>query len=274
MARPSKKFILIIFPILVSLMGIYSFVEPYWMEEKTYVISDSDIPVSFEGMTVVFLTDIHHGPYFSRSRIRTLVDRVNRLEPDIVLLGGDYVEGHPKYIEPCFEELSRLRAAYGVYGVLGNHDHWQGAQASREAMARAKIKSIDNAAFWVDKGDERIKIGGVGDHCEDVQHLEPTVSDVSADDFTVLVTHSPDYIEEMENNKVDLAFAGHTHGGQVTFFGLFAIKLVTDYGEKYRTGLVSTRGVKTIVSNGIGMTNLPIRFFARPQIVIAVLKSE
>lgn len=273
MARPGKRIILLLL-ILASSIGVYSFIEPYWLEEKTYVISDSDIPASFDGTKVVFLTDIHHGPLFSRSRIRNLVDRVNRLRPDIVLLGGDYVEGHPKYIEPCFEELSRLRAAYGVYGVLGNHDHWQGARRTAEEMARAGIKSIDNGAFWVEKGGERIKVGGVGDHCEDVQHLEPTVADVSVDDFVMLVTHSPDYVEEMEMGKVDLAFAGHTHGGQVTFFGLFALKLVTDYGEKYRTGMVSTRGMKTIVSNGIGVTNLPIRFFARPQIVVAVLDTE
>lgn len=272
MTKPRKRSILKTLLILALLMGIYSFIEPYWMQQKTYTISDPDILPSFNGFKVVFLTDIHHGPLFSRSRIRNLVDKVNRLEPDVVLLGGDYVEGDPKYIEPCFEELGRLRTPYGVYGVLGNHDHWQGARKSREAMARVGIRSIDNGAFWVEKGDERIKIGGVGDHCEDVQHLEPTVSDASVDDFVVVVTHSPDYVEEMEKGKVDLVFAGHTHGGQVTFFGLFALKLVTDYGEKYRTGLVSSLGLETIVSNGIGMTNLPIRFFARPQIVVAVLK--
>lgn len=181
--------------IIAALLLAYTFIEPYWLKTKTYTIASPEVPACFQKTKIVFLSDIHHGPFFSVKRLRKLVEKVNRLEPDIILLGGDYVHRDPKYIAPCFRELSRLKAPLGVYGVLGNHDHWE-----------------------------------------------------------------------------DLVFAGHTHGGQVTFFGLWAPLVPSQYGQKYRTGLISVGDIRVIVTNGIGTITPPVRFFARPQIIVAVLE--
>ncbi len=264
--------VLAIFAGICLIAGAYSLFEPYWIEQKNYILSDTQIPQSFKGLKIVFLSDIHHGLFFSRSRLKNLVNQVNWINPDIILLGGDYVMWSGNYMKPCFEELANLKAALGVYAVLGNHDHWMGAPETREAITRTGIGNIDNGSFWITKGNQRIKIGGVGDHCEDIQVLEKTIDDVSDSDFVVLVSHSPDYAEEMECSKVDLMFSGHTHGGQVTFFSLFALKVPSDYGQKYRTGLVQKGNLRVIVSNGVGTVALPIRFFARPQIVSVILK--
>jgi predicted MPP superfamily phosphohydrolase len=245
--------------------------EPYWVEKKQYVINNNEIPEMFDGMKIVFLTDIHHGVFFSRARVRNIVNSVNRLDADIVLLGGDYVEGSPRYIQPCFNELGLLRAKYGVFGVLGNHDHWQGADSCRKEMQKSGIRSIDNNAYWIYKNGQRLRLGGVGDHCEDKQYLERTTDSVSTSDFVVLVSHSPDYAMEITSDKVDCIFSGHTHGGQITLFGLYAPKVPSRYKQKLRTGLVSVNQMKVIISNGIGTALLPLRFFARPQIVIAEL---
>lgn len=258
--------------VLLVIAVMYPFIEPYWIEEKVYHISRSDIPSAFNDTKIVFLTDIHHGRFFSRSRVARVVDQVNKLKPELILLGGDYVEGSPKYIDDFFEELGRLHAP--VFGVLGNHDHWQGAERTRKAMLRRKIHSIDNAAFWVRKNGQRIRVGGVGDHCEDVQHLNRTVDSAELSDFVILVSHSPDYVQEIKSDKVDLVLAGHTHGGQVTFFGVYGPKVPSHYGQKFRTGSVMINKMQMIVSNGIGTTLFPIRFFARPQIVIIHLHAE
>jgi predicted MPP superfamily phosphohydrolase len=138
-------------------------------------------------------------------------------------------------------------------------------------MAGAGIRLIDNEAYWLEKNGGRIKVGGVGDYLEDIQDIEPTIADVNKNDFVVLVTHNPDYVEEMGTDKVDLVLAGHNHGGQVTFFGLWAPILPSKYGQKYRTGIVEVDGAKVIVSNGVGTITPPVRFFARPQIIIVDL---
>ncbi|HEX2953396.1 MAG TPA: metallophosphoesterase, partial [Bacillota bacterium] len=119
----------------------------------------------------------------------------------------------------------------------------------------------------------RIKIGGVGDYFTDFQYIEPTVGDVTAHDFVILVSHNPDYIETLHTRKIDLMLSGHTHGGQVTVFGLWAPRIPSRYGQKFRTGVIRMNHIELLVSNGVGTEGLPIRFFARPQIVTVILRS-
>lgn len=252
----------------------WALLEPHCLTVSEVRIVDADLPAAFDGLRVAFLTDIHHGPYFSIDRVAHAVNRTNQLQPDVILLGGDYVHRDAAYIEPCFGELARLKAPLGVYGVLGNHDHWEGAVETSESMVRAGIEWINNRSVWVERGNQRIKVGGVGDLWEGTQDLEATIGDASTHDFVVLVSHNPDYVEQLWASKVDLVFSGHTHGGQVTLFGLWAPFVPSDYGQKYRTGVVRTDLTTAVVSNGIGTITPPVRFFAPPQIVLAILERE
>lgn len=260
----------LLFLLLFTLFA-YMIFEPYWLEKRNYLIENNGIPRAFNGTKIVFMTDIHHGVFYSKARLRKVVEDVNRLKPDVVLLGGDYVEGSSRFIQPCFDELKKLQAVNGVYGVLGNHDHWQGADSCRHAMAAAGIKSIDNGAYWITKNGMRMRVGGVGDHCEDKQYPERTIDGVTISDFVIMVSHSPDYAMEIVTDKIDCFFSGHTHGGQLTLFGMYAPRVPSRYKQKLRTGLVNVNKSQVIVSNGIGTAFLPMRFFARPQVVIAEL---
>lgn len=260
--------------IVLGLLLIYTLVEPHWLEQKIYTIASPEIPASFHNMKIVFLSDLHHGAFLSINRLKRVVEKVNRLAPDLVLLGGDYLYGSAKHLNPCFRELAKLKATFGVYGVLGNHEHRKGPDLARQCMAEAGIHLLDNRAYWLEKEGEKIKVGGVGDYYHDTPDLTPTVQDVTAADFVILVTHNPDYVEEMETDKIDLVFAGHTHGGQVTLFGLWAPLTHSRYGQKYRTGLVSRGKMSVIVSNGVGTIIPPVRFFARPQIIMVELKRK
>ncbi len=260
--------------LLATLLVAYSLLEPYWLTVREVHIVDPDLPVAFEGTRIAFLTDIHHGPYFSLARVRKAVEMANQLQADIILLGGDYVFASPEYIGPCFAELARLEATLGSFGVLGNHDHWQDAVLTSEKMVEAGIEWVNNRAVWVERDGQRIKIGGVGDLWEGSQDLMPTTGDVGEEDFVVLVSHNPDYVERMATGKVDLVFAGHTHGGQVTLFGLWAPFVPSAYGQRYRSGVVDAGFTTVIVSNGIGTIPPPVRFFARPEIVLVHLHRE
>ncbi len=253
------------------LIVAYAFLEPHWLTVREVHITDPDVPPAFDGIKIAFLADIHHGPQFSRARVAHAVDRTNQLRPDIILLGGDYVFGDPSYIVPCFKELARLQAPLGTLGVLGNHDHWQGAVLTSESMIGAGIEWINNRAQWVVRSGQRIRIGGVGDLWEGSQDIAATVGDAKDEDLVMLVSHNPDYVETLSTAAVDLVFSGHTHGGQVTFLGLWAPFVPSQYGQKYRSGVVNTPRTTTIVSNGIGTIPPPVRFFARPEIVLVYL---
>lgn len=250
----------------------YSFIEPFFVEEKIDIVRDSDLPDSFVGKEIVFVSDIHHDRFFTRSRVAAMVAEVNALEPDIIILGGDYVYGDRKYIEPVFEELGKLEAPMGVFGVIGNHDDYEDYDLTLSSMAGAGITPLDNRAEWLRVGEEKIKLAGIDWYFTYQPDITPLIKDVSADDFVLLVSHTPDFAEELDTDRIDLMLSGHTHGGEVTFFGLWAPYIPSDYGQKYRTGLITTDKTTVLVSNGVGNSFLPIRFFARPQINVVVLE--
>lgn len=265
-----KRWILIIFIAALA----YMFLESYMLFVKTVDLKDSDIPLPFDGKKIVFVSDIHHGPHFSKKRIGNLVKRINGLKPDIILLGGDYVESNAQYIKPCFEELQNLNAPLGVYGVLGNHDHWEDVSMVEEEMKKAGITLLKNKAKWVTVKDGGIKIGGVDDLYFGRKDIGPTVNDVQEEDFVILLSHNPDYADKIKNNKIDLVLSGHTHGGQITLFGLWAPYIPSNFGQKYRSGMVETDYTKVYVSKGVGTNVFPLRFFAHPEITVINLKKE
>ncbi len=279
---------------VLILLLVYSAIEPLLLRVRPVEIVSSDLPPTFDGLTIAFLTDIHHGPFFSRERVRHLVLRTNALAPDLILLGGDYVHRSSRYTVPVFKELAGLTAPLGVFGVLGNHDHWEDADLSRQAMAQAGIHALDNSALWLERGDdvrqrggggeakrgddenrghERIRLGGVADLLTDDPQWAPALDGTTAGDFVLVVAHNPDLAETLRDDHVDLMLSGHTHGGQVTAFGLWAPLIPSRYGQKYRTGLVSAPHTNVLVSNGIGTITPPLRFFAAPEIVLVTLRA-
>ena len=253
------------------LIAAQMLLEPHWLRVREITFAHPDVPAAFHGVRIALVTDIHHGPTFSRQRVRHTVDFTNRLAPDLIVLAGDYVYKGARFIAPCFEELARLQAPLGVYGVLGNHDHWMGARESSEAMMAAGIGWLVNQAVWLERDGARIRLGGVDDLWEGVQRPGATTAEALDGDLVILLSHHPDYAEELNDPRVDLMLSGHTHGGQVTFFGKWAPLVPSRFGQRYRSGVVQVGSLTVVVSHGVGTINPPVRFFARPEIVVITL---
>jgi len=242
------------------------------------IVTSNEIPAAFDGFKIAFITDLHHGTWFSADLRDQVVKLVEKESPDMIVFGGDYTSGQPDKIAECFEAMKRLSAPFGMFGVLGNHD---GSKTAR-AMQNAGIKLLDNDALWIEKNGQRIRLGGIADILTGMPSMEPLKKDgLRKDDFAILISHNPDYLEaflrEEDQNMVDLMLSGHTHGGQITFFGLYAPKKMTRYGNKYLSGvarLSPASNAIVITSNGVGTVGLPLRFFAPPQIRIVELKKH
>ncbi|MGB9594408.1 MAG: metallophosphoesterase, partial [Anaerolineae bacterium] len=91
-------------------------------------------------------------------------------------------------------------------------------------------------------------------------------------DFVILLSHNPDYAERLITRDIDLMLSGHTHGGQVTLFGLWAAAVPSAYGQKYRGGFVRTEHTLVYVTTGVGTITPPVRFWARPEVVLITLE--
>ncbi|PKK89748.1 MAG: metallophosphoesterase [Candidatus Wallbacteria bacterium HGW-Wallbacteria-1] len=257
--------------IVGCILFLYTLAEPYWLKIKRVEICNSEIPDSFVGTRIVFLADLHHGPCFSIERVKSVVKMVNSLKPDIILLGGDYVHQSTQYIAPVFSVLANLKARLFKGGVLGNHDHWESAKLTRTEMKKAGITLLDNDARWIEQKGERIRIGGVGDLWEDQQFPEMTIEEVRKTDFTVLLSHNPDYFPKIRDKRIDLVLSGHTHGGQVTLFGLWA-PIIPIGHRKYWRGYFRNVHSSLLVTTGVGTIFPPVRFFCRPEIMEITLK--
>jgi uncharacterized protein len=265
-----KKMLIAIFMVITILLA-YMLIEPYLLDTKKVVIESNQIPAEFNGKKIVFLSDIHYGPFFDQERVDNLVDQVNSLHPDLILLGGDYIDGGSVYINPVFKSLSRLKAPLGVYAVLGNSDP---QYLTLKTIKTSGITYIGNKGEWIEENGSKIRVGGVGDFNNGDQIQRATTAAVDPQDFVILLTHNPDYFPEVDKTKIDVVLSGHTHGGQVTFFGLWAPVVRSIYGQKYRTGIIKEDNSTLIVSNGIGTSVLPLRFFTRPQIIVLELKKK
>jgi uncharacterized protein len=263
---------------VVVAVAAYSYSETYRVEVKGYTFSSPDVPAAFDGTRVVLLTDIHRSFFFSQERLIALVDRVNAMDPDLIVLGGDYVYGSKDLEAAAFAELARLQAPLGTFAVLGNHDydHPRGDRndpaPAIEAATKAGVALLDNSGVWIEKSGQRIRLGGVSDLQQGHPNVVPAVDGAVASDLVLLVSHEPDFAEALRPGVVDLVLSGHTHGGQITLFGLWAPLPGSIHGQKYRTGMVLNEETTVIVSNGVGTIFPPLRFFARPQIVVVTLR--
>lgn len=249
------KFILIILVILF----VYSvIIEPNILTVKRVEISDEKL----KGLRIVFASDFHFKPY-EKYRLTRIVKKINAQNPDIILLGGDYVNGHKKGntldIEIISKGLGSLKSKYGAFVVMGNHDGWQGKKEIIDAFEAAGINVLENSSRSFDK----FTVAGV----EDLQTGNPDIKKAFAGvkSPAILLTHTPDMIDEIPQDAV-LTLAGHTHGGQVVLHKPLIVP--SKYGTKYAYGLFEVNGKKIFVSRGLGTSILPLRFNCFPEIVV------
>lgn len=255
----------------VMSVGSYScLLEPRWIEIKNISINVHALPKRFEGMTIAQLSDIHHCKYVSREFIKNCVRKVNALSPDIVALTGDFVYGSKEFISSVAEELSELKAKEGVFAVLGNHDN---KDETTGALAEKGIRVLINEHIPLYRKKDYLFIAGVDDLWAGKLNIETTLNGTD-DKPKLLLCHNPDAIEKIKHTNVDFVMAGHTHGGQVCL-PLYGPPVVySKFGARYASGLFHEGKTIMYVNKGIGVSNFPIRFFARPEITLFTLQNS
>ena len=249
----------------------YPFLEAKWCRVTRRAVALPNLPKAFDGMTIAFLADVHHGPFVPISYVRDIVAMTNDLRPDMVLLGGDYCHRGPRFIAPAIEELGKLRAPMGRFAVLGNHDHWDGLEESIDSLEAAGIPLLRNSGTWVEKGSGRLRVGGVGDLWCDTQDIAAALGDATVRDATIVLSHNPDVAETLRDPRVGLMLGGHNHGGQVVMPVLGAPWVSSAYGQKYIQGLVRGPACQVYITRGVGTVGPPGRMNCRPEVVLLTL---
>ncbi|QEL14497.1 metallophosphoesterase [Limnoglobus roseus] len=251
----------------------YGFYEAVHVRVERPTVTLSRLPKTFDGLRVAFLSDILHGPYTEADHLTTIVRTTRMLDPDLILLGGDYALRDRRHIGPCFAELGKLRAPLGVFGVLGTHDYRLGVDETRAEMDRAKIVELTNAGVNLKRGEDRFWLAGVDDMEAGRPELNDALRGIPYGDACVLLSHNPAFADTIQGNRVDLVLSGATHGGQVRLPLVGSPWLYSETDRKYRAGLVQAPETRVYVSRGLGVSGLPVRFHCRPELTLLTLRS-
>ena len=238
---------------------------------KEYTVESEKIPPCFDGYKVAFISDIHYPSLFGKKRLPKLVRSLKNIAPDILLMGGDYVTDNDS-IDALFTALSAAEPSHGTYAVLGNHERKNAALIER-SMNRYGIELLTDERVQLCKDSCAIFLVGVRDGFA-VDTIAPRlVNEASDSAFVILLVHTPDYAER-SLSTADLVLSGHTHGGQVSLFGLYTPVKNTAYGTRFLRGYNQTAlGTTVITTNGVGTSRKKVRFCVPSEIVVITLRS-
>lgn len=263
-AQPKVRLTFTLLFALLSLCTLYAaFVEPNWLEVTKVDLTTAKLP---EGiwLTIVQLSDLHST---GQERLEKRLPKiVNDTHPDLICLTGDYLNSHNGV--PVVQKLVRqLKAKHGIFAVMGNWDVWYFADVP--IFEGTQVEVLDGEGVRLKVNGCWVYIAGISVGNEGA--LEQSLRKQQPTDFTVLLYHSPDLIENAAKLGVDLYLSGHTHGGQevaLPFYG--AIITLSRYGKRFERGLHQVSSTTMYVNRGIGFEGgfLPLRFCSRPEVTV------
>lgn len=243
-------------------------------EVKNVTVEIPELPSAARGMKIVWLTDLHIDSMSDTERVELLVAKVNSLDADLVLLGGDCIDGSVAALGEKLRPLAKLKAKYGVFGVPGNHEYYSGYN---EWMAffenECKVKMLVNSSCRPGGG---ITLAGVGDPVGEKRgnpavNFRQTFKNISEDEFVLLMAHRPGIAHTSSKMEVMLQLSGHTHGGMV--WGL--AQIVQRLNGGFVSGQYKLGKTRLYVSNGTGIwSGFPIRLGYPSEITLIELERD
>ncbi|MCV0424481.1 MAG: metallophosphoesterase [Roseibium sp.] len=285
-------------------------IEPFRLRIQQYNLTPSRWPDDL-ALKVALIADPHVcDPWMKLDRVRFIVERTNALKPDIILMLGDYVASHKWQYEPIPHQawadlFGDLSAPLGTHAILGNHDWWDDRDAQLagagptkygQALINAGIELYQNRAERIEKDGKAFWLAGLDDQIalrpirkikrygwRGLDDLGGTLNQVTDDAPVLLMAHEPDIFSRVPD-RVSLTLSGHTHGGQINWFG-YKPAFPAKHGKKYAYGhIVETTGTTLsrhlalateprhlVVSGGLGCSLVPVRFGVPPEITVVNL---
>lgn len=264
-------FILITIIFATSLLIYMAKIEPNMLIARNYNIQ-IDENKEPSNIKIVQFTDTQLGQFYSLSQLEQAVNKINEQDPDIVLFTGDLIDKANQYkdIDKVTSIMSNINSKLGKYAVWGNHDYGSGGHKYYEnIMTNSGFKVLVNETVSISiNKDKNITISGLDEVMFGKPDAKHIIKMTNSDDVNILMLHEPDLISEFKDSNIDLAVAGHSHGGQVALPFIGAI-VTPPFGEKYTKGFyeISDR-TKLYVNSGLGNTRSPFRLMNIPEISV------
>lgn len=248
--------------IVAILAGLYArFIEPKRLETTLLDLATGNDP-----LTIAFVTDTHVGPHFSGSDLEPTIRELERIQPDVILFGGDFICESPRFLADLEQPLQRMTAtaSLGCWGIWGNHDLANIRQRVEPVLERCGVRMLRNESAAL-RGD--LWVVGVDDVLLGKADLERSFAGVPDGARVIALWHEPDTAAQVVPYNPLLMLSGHTHGGQVRL-PVIGELATPSLGKRYVAGQFDVNGMMLYVSRGIGMYRPPVRFHCRPELLV------
>jgi uncharacterized protein len=239
------------------------------------------LPASLDGFSIAQISDIHAGVFMEEWELLPYIERVNELEPDIIVVTGDIISWGTNYIKPVVNALGRLKAKKAVHAVMGNHDFYGNPDELCSLLEGAGVQSLRNQWVTIGAGDsaKAAYLAGVDDiwatkyFKKQTISLERVLSGIPQDGFKILLCHNPMIFDEATQHGIHLTLSGHTHGGQIILpfpngHQLSMARLI--YPRDY--GLYKSADSYLYINRGLGVIGPPLRINCPREITRIVLR--
>lgn len=278
----SKKYIIL--ASIIVLLGCFSYFQNNSIVISKYNVASNKLPKVFDNFKIVQISDLHNKVFYKDNN--TLVKKIESQNPDIIVITGDLVDRRKYNEENALSFIDKISSIAPIYYVNGNHEGWSGKFESLEKELKERgVIVLRNQSLYYEKDKEKLVILGVDDpafntasHFKDYMNediIKKELTDINDDEkFRILLSHRPELFQLYVNNKIDLAFTGHAHGGQVILPLLGGIVSPNQgFWPKYYKGMYEKNDTVMVVSRGLGNSIIPQRIFNRPEIVAVTLEA-
>ena len=266
-------------------IGILSLIGPttaygFYSARKGPTIINQDIylknlPDSFENFTIAQISDLHVGPTIKKPYVEKVVNQISTINPDLIAITGDMVDGSIDYLRRDLEPLSQVVAKYGTYFVTGNHEYYSGAERWLDETDRMGFTNLVNDNKLITIKDQNIALAGVNDYRAHQiipshrSNPDGAIKGINKDKVKILLAHHPASIFKANEAGYDLQISGHTHGGQ-----FWPFTYPTKQANPYLSGLHDHNGTQIYVNSGTGYWGPPLRLGVTAEITLFRLKKS
>ena len=266
------KWLIIIFIILFLIILYARFIGTMGLVTKEYTIYDN-IDDDFDGIKIVHFSDLHYNRAITLEKVKQVVEEINLINPDIVVFTGDLIDRDVTLSDKDYNDLINvllsIKAKYGKYSVLGNHDY-EKMDKVIDVYKNSNFKYLDNDYDIIySKEMKNIFIGGINSVSYNLDDIDKTLEELKKDKnigYRIVLVHEPDISDEIVSDySVNLILAGHSHNGQIRLPIIGAL-YKTKYARKYYDNYYNRDATNLYISSGIGVSTANYRLFNRPSI--------
>lgn len=262
--------------VFIFIILLYSrFIGTTFLKTHEFVVK-TNIQESYDGLKIVHFTDLHYKKIITEDRVKKLIKEINKTKPDLILFTGDLLDDLYKMTNSdtnfLIKELSKLKAKYGKYAILGDQDYSQ-KEIVTNIYIQSDIKILNNTYTTIHNNNDKIILAGLGSYLKDDFNIDNiTINDTNL--YLIFLVHEPDMIDKIKEKypTTSLIIAGHSLNGSVNILGIKQI-LLPEGATKYYDTYYKLDNTDIYISNGIGVNNLNFRLFNTPSFNLYRLKN-